>query len=251
MPVSEKMILWFDEWLLAVNKPAGLPTLPDGYHPDAPYLQGILSVEYGRLWVVHRLDRETSGVLVLARSAEAHRALNTQFDQRKVSKVYHALAVGAPSWEEQTVSLPLRVNVGHRHRTAIDARRGKPSVTHFKILERFRCPVPSGKSQSPSQFLLIEARPETGRTHQIRAHLAAAGCPILGDHLYGEVLQMKPGIKDGQPNPHTLLERLGLHARSLDLFHPTSGEKMHFEAPYPKDFESALQQLRKNCTLAS
>ncbi len=242
----EDLVLWSDESILVINKPAGLPTLRDGYHPDAPFLHEMLSAEYGRLWVVHRLDRETSGVLVMARSADTHRVLNMQFDQRQVSKVYHALAVGAPSWGEQTVKLPLKVNVGHKHRTAIDERYGKPSVTHFKILERYRCAIQSESSRNPLQVLLIEARPETGRTHQIRAHLSAIGCPILGDRLYGEGKD-----NENQPGADVFLGRTGLHALSLDLFHPDSRKRMHFEAPYPMDFASALQLLRKNCSTVS
>jgi RluA family pseudouridine synthase len=166
----------------------------------------LLEPEFGRLWIVHRLDRETSGVLVLARTAEAHRSLNIQFEQHTVRKIYHALIEGNPEWQETTVRLPLRVNVGHRHRTAVDAQRGKPAVTHFRVLERF------------SDTVLVEALPETGRTHQIRAHLASLGYPIFGDQLYGAAVS-------GQG--------LHLHARSLELTHPLTGERMQFMAENP------------------
>jgi RluA family pseudouridine synthase len=212
-------ILWSDETLLAVNKPAGLPTLPDGYDAAAPYLVKVLQPQFGRLWVVHRLDRVTSGVIVLARTAEAHRALNLQFDGREVSKVYHALAAGAPAWDEQTAALPLRVDGDRRHRTVVDPQRGKPAVTRFTVLER----LPG--------CVLIEARPETGRTHQIRAHLAALGHPLLADTLYGGA-------------DTEIIGRAGLHAWSLAVAHPTTGEGLRFEAPYPDDFANALHCLR-------
>ena len=215
------LTIYADEALLVIHKPAGLPTLPDGYHPDAPHVRSVLEPEYGRLWIVHRLDRETSGVLVLARSAQAHRALNTQFAQHQAAKVYHALCQGNPDWQEKTVSLPLRPDGDRRHRTVVDPQAGKPAVTHLRVLELF------------AGCALVEARPETGRTHQIRAHLAAAGLPIAADRLYGTGEEQPP-----------LLARLGLHAFSLEFAHPLSGEKVRFTAPYPEDFAAALDRLR-------
>jgi 23S rRNA-/tRNA-specific pseudouridylate synthase len=100
------LVLWRDETLLVVNIPSGLPALPDGYNPTAPYLGGILKPAFGRLWVVHRLDRHTSGVVAFARTSQARRTLNTQFEQRQVSKVYHALVVGNPDWTEKTLRSP-------------------------------------------------------------------------------------------------------------------------------------------------
>ena len=231
------MILFQDEALLVVNKPAGLPVLPDGYHPELPYLRGLLEVEFGRLWVVHRLDKETSGVIVLARTAEAHRHLNRQFEGRQVSKVYHALATGSPGWEEKSFSLPLRPDGDRRHRTVPDPRRGKTALTDFRVLDRFE------------GCTLLEAIPRTGRTHQIRAHLVALGLPILGDALYGggEGLQL-PGDETADA---WLMHRMALHARSLELLHPSTGLPVRFEAPYPDDLAAALEHLRglpdQNC----
>jgi len=233
---SDIPILWSDAALLVVNKPAGLPTLPDGYHPDSPCLVRTLESSCGRLWVVHRLDRYTSGVLVLARSPEAHRALNIQFDRRQIVKVYHALVVGAPSWAERTVSLRLRADGDRKHRTVVDARRGKPAVTRLRVLERL------------GRYTLLEARPETGRTHQIRAHLAAVGLPIVADALYGDgapvVLPEQRGRAGGSPPAEPLLARLGLHAWSLTLQHPWTQETLRFAAPYPEDMAAALSHLR-------
>ena len=230
-------VLHIDEALLVVNKPAGLPTLPDGYQADAPYVVGLLQEAFGRLWVVHRHDRETSGVLVLARTADAHRVLNSRFQEREIAKIYHALVVGTPAWDERTIHLHLRADGDRRHRTVIDRAHGKPSTTSFRVLERL------------GNYTLIEARPKTGRPHQIRAHLAAERLPLVCDVLYasqGGGLQGDPGAElrrllvDDAP-----LARLGLHALALTLEHPVSGASVTFEAPYPPDFEAALARLRR------
>lgn len=216
----ESWVLWVDEVLIAINKPGGLRSLPDGYNPQAPHLKSLLEPIYGRLWIAHRLDKETSGVVVLARTSEAHRSLNTQFEQHTTQKVYHALVKGTPEWEEKIIDLPLRANGDRRHRTVVDSQRGKPAVTRLQILERFK------------NNALAEARPETGRTHQIRAHLAAEGFPLAGDQLYG----------GGEPVPS--LESFALHAKSLSLRHPVSGEPLLLEAGYPSLFQSVLEALR-------
>jgi len=127
-------ILYRDEALLVINKPAGLSTLPDGYNPTLPHVKSLLEGQSGRLWTVHRLDKDTSGVLVFARSAEAHRSLNTQFEQHQVTKLYHALVQGSPAWMEYTADLPLRSDGDRHHRTVVDLRAGKPALTHFKVL---------------------------------------------------------------------------------------------------------------------
>ncbi len=231
-------ILWSDEYILVVNKPPGLLTLPDGYDPDLPHLTALLEPKYSPLWIVHRLDKETSGLLVLARSAEAHRILNTQFATRRVAKIYHAICTGNPDWDEKTVRLALQPDGDRKHRTVISPRAGKASVTDLRVLERF------------GAYTLIEAAPRTGRTHQIRAHLAAQGFPITGDGLYGDgqgifLSKVKANYRPGKSPEKSILERLALHARSLSFAHPTRGEKVTFEAPYPGDMEYALQQLRK------
>ena len=216
------VILYRDEALLVVDKPAGLLTLPDGYDPAKPHLRGILEPEFGPLWIVHRLDRETSGVIVLARNAEAHKELNTQFSSHTIEKIYHAIIFGIPSWDVITVDAPLRANVGRRKRTVIDHQQGKPAVTEFSVLERF------------PEHALVEAKPKTGRTHQIRVHLYHLGFPVLADPLYG----------DGQTV--TGMDRLALHAQSLVIRHPVTHEIIRFTAKYPEDFDSFLRQERSS-----
>ncbi|GAB4434854.1 MAG: RluA family pseudouridine synthase [Anaerolineales bacterium] len=212
-------ILYQDKHIIVLNKPAGLSVLPEGWEPDAPYLRQMLEQKFGQIWVVHRLDKVTSGVMVFARTAEAHRALNRQFEKREVEKVYHAIVEGTPPWDERVARHMLRTNVGRKHRTVVVHERGKNSETEFKVIQR-------GQDQA-----LVEAIPKTGRTHQIRVHLSALGYPLLGDVLYG--------ASEAAP-----MGRPALHALSLSFSHPISGQKMTFNANYPDDFEKARRSLK-------
>lgn len=231
-------VLYEDDSLLAINKPPGIPSLPDGYNPAAPHLKVILEPKFGSLWILHRLDRDTSGVILLARSAEIHRAVNTLFEKRQVSKTYHAIVQGSPAWQEKVIRLPLRVNGDRRHRTVIDTQRGKPASSHFAILERL------------GKYTLLKALPLTGRTHQIRAHLTSLNLPILGDALYGGEpalypSMLKPGFSCGNKAECALIQRSALHAYSLKFMHPKTDQMISLEAPYPKDFNAALRMLRR------
>jgi RluA family pseudouridine synthase len=234
----ERIILWEDESLLVINKPPGLLTLPDGHDPDLPHVKAVLEPQYGQLWIVHRLDRETSGVLLLARGAESHRALNSQFESRQVKKVYHALVKGTPDWKERQVDLPLLPDADRNHRTLVDHRQGKPARTQLRVLESYR------------RYSLVEALPETGRTHQIRVHLLSTGHPIACDQMYGDgepvfLSEVKANYRPGKGEERPLLARLGLHAWELRLQHPVSGEAVLYQAPHSKDFGAVITQFRK------
>ena len=220
-----------DEHILIINKPAGLSVLPEGWEPEAPYLVKLLEEEHEKIWVVHRLDKYTSGVLLFALNAEAHRALNIQFEKHEVEKVYRAITVGAPPWKERITKFPLRVNVGHKHRTMVDNKKGVHSETKFRVLN-WNNAISDELSLTDDikGMALVEARPMTGRTHQIRVHAYALGYPLLGDTLYSA--------------PDTdIIARPALHAHSLTFNHPVSNERVSFTAPYPADFKKALTRL--------
>lgn len=212
-------IIFSDSNILVVNKPAGLSVLAEGWDKDAPYLVKLLEERYEKIWVVHRIDKSTSGIVIFALTADAHRSLNIQFEKHQVEKKYHAILSGVPKWDEKTAKHPLRVNVGHKHRTMVDDRKGVRSETRFKLLERWQVSA------------LVEAMPMTGRTHQIRVHAYALGHPLLGDMLYSA--------------PETdVISRAALHAFSLKYSHPVTGKMMSFQADYPNDFQKAVNTLR-------
>lgn len=230
-------VIWIDEHIIVIDKPPGLLSIPDGYDPAAPHVKSVLSQRYDPLWIVHRLDRDTSGVMVLARSASAHRRLNTQFQERHVKKVYIALVVGDPAWDSKVIDQPLKENVGRQHRTVIDFKNGKPSITLLQILDRF------------GNYCLVEASPETGRRHQIRAHLSAEGFPIACDSLYGTesaIYQsdIHPNFSVELHSGELVMDRPGLHARSIEFDHPINDKRARFEAPYPHDLKLILDILR-------
>ena len=204
--------------IIVVNKPAGLPVLPDGWEKDAPYLAKMLENQFGTIFTVHRLDKITSGVMIFARKPETHRTLSIQFEKHEAAKIYHAIVEGSLKWEEKIVKFPLRANVGHKHRTIVDDRQGKPSETRFRKLEQYQAAA------------LIEASPMTGRTHQIRVHASALRHPLLGDVLYGA-------------SETDLIARPALHAHSLTI--TLNNENMTFTADQPDDFRATLERLKR------
>jgi len=212
-------ILHLDSSILVVDKPADLSVLAEGWSKETPYLAKMLEEQFGKMWVVHRLDKGTSGVIVFAFTAEAHRSLNIQFEKHEVEKAYHAIVNGVPRWDEKVTKFPLRVNVGHKHRTVVDDRSGVRAETRFRLLKRYQAAA------------LVEASPMTGRTHQIRVHAYALGYPLVGDVLYSA--------------PETnVIARPALHAWSLTLTHPETGKRLTFQADYPNDFQKTVDLLR-------
>ncbi|MBE0712540.1 MAG: RluA family pseudouridine synthase [Candidatus Aminicenantes bacterium] len=201
---------------LAVDKPEGIVSIAEAGRGGLPEL--LKDVFAGRLYPVHRLDREASGVIVYAKNADAHRQLNGQFDRREVRKTYLALVLGATGPASGLINAPIREFGSGR--MGVDARRGKPSSTDWKVAERL------------DGATLVRVYPATGRRHQIRVHLYHIGHPILGDLKYGD-----PTIQGRYP-------RLMLHAVAIEFALP-SGERVTVEAPIPPSFEAVLQSLRK------
>ncbi len=227
---ADLSFLFQDDDLLAVNKPAGLLTIPDGYDSTLPNLSALLKAQFGKVWTVHRLDKDTSGVILFALNADAHRALNMQFEQRAVRKEYHALVMGAPDWQTKEITLPLRVNVDRKHRTHADPQRGKPAATTIHCLQRFHLTM--------GDAALVSALPHSGYTHQIRAHLVAVGLPLFADALY-----LPPPPYQPLSLPALPIQRTALHAWQITFTHPTSGDPLTLHSPYPPDFAAALEYL--------
>jgi RluA family pseudouridine synthase len=231
-------VLYADDSLLAVDKPSGLLSIPDRYDPEAPVAVNELRSSWGKLLVVHRLDKDTSGVLIFARGSDAHKALSEAFESRAVAKTYRALVRGSPTWDETICDLPLMPDGDKLHRTIVTAHHGKRSATAFAVVARYK------------DIALIEAKPETGRTHQVRVHLAALGFPCLCDPLYGDgepllLSKLKRRWKGDPFDERPLLDRAALHALSIDFPHPLTGSSLKVEAALPKDMRATINQLEK------
>ncbi len=234
-------IIYQDEDIVVINKTAGLLSIPDRYTPDKPNAWQATSQSLGiELWVVHRLDKDTSGVLCFAKNETAHQRLNEQFQNRTVIKEYWALVNGTVSGEELIeVSLGIKEHP-NKLGTMITVNKGKPSKTTFEVMERFR------------HYTLLKATPLSGRTHQIRVHLKAIGHPLMVDPIYGNTesfhLSSLKGRKYSQKKGEEekpLINRLTLHAEYLSLKHPENESTMNFHAPPHKDLRAVLNQLRK------
>ncbi len=236
--VPEPEVLFADDALVAIDKPPRVLSVP-GHGRDAS-LRELLAKrpEFAsdHLRIVHRLDKDASGVIVFARNIEAQRSLVAQFEQREVEKRYLALVTGYVA-ADGVVNAALVIDE-KRGMTEVTHRRGKPSVTHYGIIER----LPGNT--------LVECRPVTGRMHQIRVHMASIGHPLTVDPKYGggEALLLsmyKPKYRPGKEGERPLISRLTLHAAALTVRHPVSGETMTFQAELPRDFKAALNQLRR------
>ncbi len=232
-------IIFEDAAIVVVNKAPIVLTIPDRFAPEKPNLYHLLGERFGQIFVVHRLDKETSGILVFAKTEQAHKNLSEQFYERSVNKRYYALVEGLVHQQEGLIDKPIAPDPVHPDRMIV-ARRGKASVTRYKALEYFK------------NYSLLEADIETGRTHQIRVHFKSIGYPLAVDALYGRrdafyLSQIKHGaykLGKGQEE-RPLMQRSSLHAERLTFAHPGTGEQISFEVPLPKDFQAVLTQLRK------
>jgi tRNA pseudouridine32 synthase/23S rRNA pseudouridine746 synthase len=225
-------VLHQDAHLLVVDKPAGRLVIPGRTGGESSLAEELAAI-HGRLWVVHRLDRGTSGLLVFARSAAAHRTLNLAFDRGEPRKRYLALVKGAPPAELRIDVAIAPARKGRMRPAEPGDPRGKPSATAFRLLERF-----PERAWAGGILALLEALPETGRTHQIRVHLAQAGHPLAVDPYYGSG---EPLIG---PGGQTLLGRTPLHAERIEIAHPASGQRLTLQAPMAADLAASVEALR-------
>ncbi|MFM8414666.1 MAG: RluA family pseudouridine synthase [Planctomycetota bacterium] len=206
--------MFADAELVVVDKPSGMPSVPARTPLDPPDVATRLNAAFGPLEAVHRLDRDTSGLLVLARTRAARSALGAAFERRAVAKRYLAVVLGAAPTAAGEVVLPLAADRDRPPRQRVDHANGKPSSTRWRLLAT--CADAAGDCAGPTSLLVVE--PLTGRSHQIRVHLASLGCPIAGDRLYGGEAEAVP---------------LALHAAGLDLPHPATGARLVLTAPPP------------------
>jgi len=233
-------ILYQDADLIVVDKPAGLVVHPAAGHRTGTLVHGLLSAcpdlagigGEVRPGIVHRLDKDTSGVMIVAKTDGAHQNLAAQFKEGRILKRYLGLCRGRPPAERGEVEAAIGRHPVRRKQMSIRSRSGRPAVTRYEVVQRFGLGVS-----------LLRLRLLTGRTHQIRVHLASIGCPILGDPVYGRGMG---GLKDDGRLLKGLVSRQMLHAQTIGFRHPVSGEEMVFTAPVPRDMARVLEALEQN-----
>ncbi len=228
-------IVFEDEDLLILDKPPGLVMHPAVGNRDGTLLNALLHhdgqlARMPRAGIVHRLDKDTSGLLVVARSLRAHTSLVSQLQARTVKRQYLALVLGLPV-AGGTVDAPIGRHSSQRTRMAV-TQGGKPAITHYRVSERYQA------------HSLLEVRLETGRTHQIRVHLAHVHLPILGDPVYGGRLRLPAGASERLIEGLHAFRRQALHAERLSLQHPSSGEALSWHVPPPRDMTQLIALLR-------
>ncbi|MDR2427086.1 MAG: RluA family pseudouridine synthase [Endomicrobium sp.] len=231
-----EITIYQDDNIIVVNKPSGILVIPDKHTDESKTLIGILKKQMSqKIWVVHRIDRDTTGVIVFAKNVQAHKAVSMQFEASEVKKNYIALLSGVLEDDEGVIDKPILIS---GRDVSID-ETGKKSMTNFKVLERFK------------SYTLVCAQPQTGRRHQIRIHFWSIGHPLAVDCKYGSAQPLylssfkrnykeKKGIKE-----KPLIDRQTLHAAALTLKIPGQNMETTFEAAIPKDFELMMKQLRK------
>jgi 23S rRNA pseudouridine1911/1915/1917 synthase len=238
--LSKLDIIYEDDSIVVINKEAGMLTVADRWIHNSVHLQSILRKKYGEIYTIHRLDKETSGVICFAKNADVHKILSEQFETREVEKYYLALVSGELT-EDGFIDQPL-VPSETRPGTTIIHRKGKPSYTSYKVVENY------------SLFTVVDVRIHTGRMHQIRVHFAFIGHPLFIDSVYGRrehfMLSELKGrkYKAGkftETDEKPLMSRLTLHSSRLILEHPITKQKMEFKAEIPKDIKALIHQFDK------
>ncbi len=236
MHLTPLIIAETDNWV-ALDKPPGLLSIPDREGKDVS-LKILLKEKYGEIFTVHRLDRETSGLILFAKNETAHRFLSAQFENRMTVKLYRGLVIGSMPEKKGSVSAPIAEHPA-KNGTMIVHRKGKEALTDYEVLEDFHL------------YSWLQFRIHTGRTHQIRVHMKETGHPLVCDKLYGDgkpvlvsSLKSKFKLSRQEESERPILNRLALHAFYLSL-EEEPGRRIELEAPLPKDLRATLQQLEK------
>ena len=230
----EELIVFEDDHFILINKPPHIATLDD--RKSSLNILKLAKAYHEEAQAVHRLDKETSGVLALAKNPDAYRHLALQFEKREVAKIYHAVVEGVHKFEDAAVDKPIYA-LSSKGLVKIDFERGKDSLTFFKTIKAYR------------RHTLVKCLPVTGRMHQIRIHLSLLGAPIVSDEHYGASMLYLSSLKKNYnlkkwTEEQPLIKRVALHAYSLE-FTLIDGERKAVEAPYPKDFNVLVKQLEK------
>lgn len=230
-------IVFQNEHFIALNKPAGLLSIPDRFGKD-PSLKTMLQDQFGKIFTVHRLDKETSGLIVFAKDEAIHKVLSQKFEGRDVEKYYLGLVQGTMMNKKGTIDVPIMEHPG-KTTLMMTHKKGKPSVTDFEVLEEF------------GNFSLVQFQIHTGRTHQIRVHMKHLGHTIVCDNLYGDgqpvllsAIKRKYNLSKNELEERPILNRLALHSFQLK-FKDADGNLHELEAPIAKDMKALMQQLRK------
>lgn len=230
-------IVYEDEQILVIDKPAGLVVHPAAGHADGTLLNALLHhvpdiINVPRAGIVHRLDKDTTGLMVVAKTIEAQTRLVDQLQKRSVSRIYECIVIGVIT-SGGKINAPIGRSSSQRQRMAV-SDGGKPAVSHYRVLERFR-------SHTHTRVKL-----ETGRTHQIRVHMSHIGYPLVGDPVYGGRFRIPPAANPSMVQTLKEFPRQALHARFLELDHPLTGERMKWQSPLPDDFVWLLTLLRQD-----
>lgn len=233
----ELNIVYEDDQLLVLDKPAGLVVHPAAGHADGTLLNALLHhvpdlINVPRAGIVHRLDKDTTGLMVVAKTLQAQTRLVEQLQKRSVSRIYEAIVIGVITAGGK-IDAPIGRHGQQRQRMAV-VEGGKPAVSHYRVLERFR-------SHTHTRIKL-----ETGRTHQIRVHMSHIGFPLVGDPVYGGRFRIPPAASQTLVQALKDFPRQALHARFLELDHPLTGQRMRWESPLPDDFVWLLTLLRQD-----
>lgn len=231
-------VLYVDDHVVIANKPSGITVIPERNNPEAPTVQRILEKDYGKLWIVHRIDKPTSGVICFARNESAHRHISLQFQNHEVKKTYVAVVQGKLNEPQGTIHAPIAES-NTKPGTMLVHARGKDAVSTYQVITQFR------------HAAVVSVEIKTGRTHQIRVHMSYIGHPLLVDDIYGKTSafyfsSIKRNYKASGEEERPTISRLTLHASKIVLQHPATAAQISVEAPLAKDMDTLIKLLSRH-----